>query len=128
MKTLVLTLSLILGLAACAAPDVDRPTVDDQLLEMGLIRSEEEARIPTYRINGWNHLDDKHLIVNAGVKDRYLVELLGSCPDLDFAVSIGFTTTGVNRLDQFGNILVRRSGGGREYCPIQNIQKLMPIG
>ena len=117
-------LSLALLLAACATP---RETVDvgERLAQMGYRIVEDQQRIPSYRVNGWTHVDDRNLVIRAGVNDRYLVELNSFCLGLDSAFSIGFTTPGrLSRLDRFEDILVRSPGSGLERCPIRNIYRL----
>lgn len=127
MKTRLVAIALMLIVAACATPAGSEPTVDETLELQGLVRGEGNARIPSYRINGWSQIDDQHLVVTAGVNNRYLVELRGPCPELEFAFTIGFTTSGINRLDRFGDILLRGPGGRREFCPIQDIYQLYPF-
>ncbi len=126
MRILLFVTSLALALAACATPAGNQPTVDERLELQGLVRGEGNVRIPSYRINGWSQINDRNLIVTAGVNNRYLVELRNPCPELEFAFGIGFTTSGISRLDRFGDILLRGPGGRRESCPIANIYRLVP--
>jgi hypothetical protein len=122
----LLSLLLTLSLVACTST-VDRPSVEESLLEMGLELGEGNLRIPSYRINGWRSLDDYNLIITAGVNDRYLVRLRSPCFNLRGAFFIGFTTP-TGRLDRFENIIVRGPGRGRETCGIADIVQLQPVG
>ena len=123
----VLLFSGLLLLAACAATSTEQPmSVEEHLDLMGLQLGEGDARIPSYRVNGWNRIDDRNLVIISGVNDHYLVELRAPCPELEFAFGIGFTTTGIDRLDRFGDIILRGPGGRRERCAIRDIYELTP--
>jgi len=124
MKTLLISVLATFLLAGCAAPAGNQLTVDESLELQGLVRGEGDVRIPSYRITGWNQVNDRNLVVTVGVNDKYLVELRGPCPELEYAFSIGFTITPINRLDRFGDIILRGPGGSREYCPIANVWAL----
>ena len=119
-------LLLTLFLTACTSSSV-QPTIDERLQAMGLERGEGNQSIPRYRINGWSSLDDRHLVITAGVNDRYLIELQFPCLNLNNSFSIGFTTP-TGRLDRFEDIIVRHPGMGRDRCAIQDIIELHPVG
>lgn len=123
--TLVCSLVVMLGLAACNNT-AERPTVNQRLVAMGLQMGEGNLSIPSYRINGWNAVDDMNLVVTAGVNDSYLVRLRSPCIELRAAFRIGFSTP-MNRLDRFGGIIVRGPGRTRDVCRIQNIYRLYPL-
>lgn len=119
------SLALALLLAGCASSG-EPPEIRQRLLDMGLEAGENNSRIPSYRINGWQSLDDTNLIVTAGVNDRYLVRLSMPCFGLQGAFFIGFTTPAFG-LDRFDSVVVRGPGGRRELCPIDDIIRLYPI-
>jgi len=112
-------------LAACAT-SADKPTVDQLLQEKGLVRGPSVDRISQYRINGWQALNEQNLILNAGVNDQYLITLRTFCFNLDHAFSIGVTSR-MSSVEKFDQIFVQESGGGREYCNIDEIYKLSPL-
>lgn len=128
MQRIYLTLTLTLGLllAACAT-DAERPTIAEEMAERGYLIGPGDQRIPRYRINSWNSVDDSYLIIRSGVRDMYLVELLGPCMDLEGAFFLGFSTP-TSRLDRFGDILVQGPGSrSRERCGIRDIFLLNPV-
>jgi hypothetical protein len=122
---LICNLVLVTALAACAG-STDRTSIEERLLDRDLELGEGNQRIPRYRVNSWSSIDDEYLIVTAGVRDQYLVQLRTPCFNLSSAFSIGFTTP-MNQLDRFARIVVRGPGRGREYCDIQDIIRLHPI-
>ena len=129
MKTVSVTATLVLSLlvVACATPG-EPVNVQERLMEMGYRMGGGDQRLPSYRINGWTRIDDRNLVIRAGVRDRYLVELTGPCLGLNSAFRIGFTTPGrLSRVDRFEDILVRSPGIGVERCPIRNIYSLLPL-
>lgn len=123
--TLLAGLILALSLAGCAS-DYERPAIRTRLLDMGLEMGESNSRIPRFRVNGWTSLDERHLIVTAGVNDRYLIELATPCQGLVGAFFVGFTTPDFG-LDRFDNIVVRGIDRRREVCRIQDITRLYAI-
>lgn len=122
----VLNLLLALSLIGCMGAIV-RPDTEERLLGMGLVLGEGNSRIPSYRINGWNSLDDYNLVIMAGVNDQYLVRLQSPCFNLRSAFFIAFTTP-TGRLDRFESIIVRGPGRSREICGIADIIRLHPVG
>lgn len=129
MKTISVFFTLLACLLsiACATP-AESVNVSDRLMELGYFIGEENQRVPSHRINGWNRIDDRNLIIRAGVQDRYLVELAGPCFGLNSAFRVGFTTPGrLSRVDRFEDIVVRSPGLGVERCPIRNIYTLLPL-
>ena len=118
-------LAFSIALAGCAS-DYDRPDIRERLLDMGLEMGETNSRIPRYRVNGWTSIDEYHLIVTAGVNDKYLVELATPCLGLIGAFFVGFSTPDFG-IDRFDNIIVRGVDRRREACPIQDITRLYQI-
>jgi len=114
-------------LAGCAATgDAELPTIEERMAERGYLIGPGDQRIPRYRISSWQSVDDYHLIVRSGVRDHFLVELLGPCLELDNAFFVGFTTP-TTRIDQFADVLVEGPGGIRERCNIQEIYMLTDV-
>lgn len=113
----------VLVLAGCASSS---QTLESMLAERGLRMGENNSRIPRYQVNGWSLLDQRNLLITAGVKDQYLVQLSAPCFGLNSAFHIGFITpSGVS--DRFDSILVRNIGGPPEVCDISDIVALAPI-
>ncbi|MBL4821275.1 MAG: hypothetical protein JKY98_09865 [Gammaproteobacteria bacterium] len=118
---LLVTVTLI----TCTSTGV-RKSVAERLLEKGLELGESNSRIPRYRVNGWSSLDDRNLIITAGVNDKYLVRFHTDCFGLTSAFYIGFTTP-TTGLDRFSRIIVRGPGRRKELCNIEDIVRLHPI-
>jgi len=117
----------VLSLTACAASS-ERASVEERLAELGLQRAgQDSAAIPRYRINGWTYLNDEHIVITAGVNDRYLLELQRGCFDLRSSFSIAFQTA-TSRVDRFGRIVYRSRIAGTQTCRILNIVELSRVG
>ena len=133
-KIIVPVLLATLALAGCettpAQQDAARQRelqrqqrVFTELTDRGLARTEQVQRVPNFRISGWQELDDRNLILRAGVRDRYLVTLLTTCQGLAFATGIGLQTA-TNSLGASDSILVRGTLDRVERCPIKEIWAL----
>lgn len=99
MKKLLTALAAIgtMATAAHAAPAQHR--------ELGV-----EACIPfasSIGVRNFRAVDNDTLYIQDNRRRWYRAELIGYCPDLRFAHSIGIVTRGTNALDKFGQILVR---------------------
>lgn len=124
----ILLLAMLAG--GCAATDGgarrERARADrlyQTLTGMGLVRGESVSRVPNFRISGWNDLDDRTLVLRAGVRDRYLVELRAPCQGLSSSIGLGLATH-TGSLMETDSILVRGIGGTPERCPIRAIWAL----
>ena len=45
-------------------------------------------RITAFKFQGWNALDNSHLILSSSFRKNYLIKLDGYCPDLSFTPNI----------------------------------------
>lgn len=98
-------------------------TLTTQLNKLGYEQGETIERVENYRVDGWNYLDDKHIVIYAGPSKRFLIATTIRCPDLSSAEHIGFTST-VNTITKFDKLIVRGAGGIVQNCPIQEIKLL----
>jgi len=124
MKRSVLTLSLsaLLMLTACA----NLPRSTEQILsDRGFQRGETVDRIKDYQISGWNYVDERHVIFNAGPSRNYLITLKIDCRDLSGAEYIGFSST-TSDVTRFDKVVVGTPIGPRS-CPIDTLTKLEKI-
>jgi hypothetical protein len=64
-----------------------------KLTQLGYTTGEIAKRVENYRVDGWNYLDDKHILIYAGPSRRFLITTLADCPQLNWAEHIGFTST-----------------------------------
>jgi hypothetical protein len=111
---------LVMTLAGCAA-QADR-TLEEHLSDLGYRIGEPVDRIQDYKINGWNYLDDRHLLFDGGPSQKYLITLKIDCSDTRGAEHIGFTST-VSSVTKFDKIVAATPIGPRS-CPIESIQEL----
>lgn len=120
-----ITMGALLTLGGCATSHQNEP-LEVRLADRNLQQGEAVERIQNYRINGWNALDEEHLIIETGPSERYLVTLMTHCAGLRSSETVGFSTTtgGVTRFD---DITVSGPGGIVEECPIKSIHRLTAL-
>lgn len=94
-----------------------------KLDKLGYAQGEAVERVDNYRVNGWNYIDDKHIVIYSGPSTRYLITTLIDCRDLSSAENIGFTSTS-NSLTKFDQLIVRGVAGFVKNCPITQIHAL----
>lgn len=118
------TLILISGIfgSALAAPS-GHLTAQDIAASVGYTNATLVREIQNYRIDGFNAIGHKRLILRTGARERYLVTFDRYCDELRSANRIGTTST-ASRLTTFDNVIVLRSFRGKEVCPINTIYKL----
>jgi hypothetical protein len=120
------TLLLTLASAAAAAPAIATEAWQQELEQRGYRVVGENTEILNYRFNGWIPLDNRHLIINSGPKERYLVTFRSPCRELRTNETIAFTNT-VNRLTKFDKAIVQGAGNIPENCYIESIHALEKI-
>lgn len=98
-------------------------TLEARLSKLGYTQGEPLESISDYRVDGWNYIDDKHVMIYTRVSKRTLLTLLSDCPELSGVEHIGFSTT-ATKLTKFDKIVVRDSGGIRRDCQINAIHQL----
>jgi len=121
-----LILSRAVLLTAASAGNVlaaDEAPLQERLTKLGYAQGEAVEKVQNYRVDGWNYLDDKHIMIYAGPSTRYLISTMTSCSDLSSAERIGFSST-ANSLTKFDKIVVRGVGGIIRNCPIDAIYRL----
>src|SRR5690554_5450044 len=118
-----IVLSGILILPVGCASTGQAPTLQQQLADRGYVQGESLRNIQNYRLNGWTHLDSRHLIIETGPSDRYLVSLRTTCHELSSTQDIGFTST-AGQLTRFDSVIFTDSAGMRRDCPIDDLQRL----
>ena len=124
----ILLLAVLSGCATTTASSADRERARaDRLYQtltgMGLVRGAAVDRVQTRRISGWNDLDARTLLLTAGVRDRYLVELMAPCPGLASRTGIGLSSS-TGALAAADSILVFGLGGQPHRCVIRTIWAL----
>ena len=124
-------------LTACATTGPAAPTsapkadphaqrLADSLAKQKLAVSEQKVdQIWQYRIDGYQVVDDRAVIMTNGASEKYLVELSFPCTGLSTSWNIGFTTTTSN-LTRFDKLIVPGAFGQPGGCTIDSIMKLEP--
>lgn len=101
-------------------------TLSVKLGELGYAQGATVDRVEHYRVNGWNYIDDRHIVVYAGPSSRFLITTMSDCRDLSSTENIGFTTT-TTSLTKFDKLIVRGVDGIMQHCPITQINTLNKI-
>jgi hypothetical protein len=109
---------LVAMLAVGCASGPQRVRSDDTLAQYLDYTGEPVRSFTAFRLQSWQPLARNRLILWTGVNEAYLVTVWDSCPDLQFANSIGVTSTG-SQVTTFDHVRV-----GRDRCPIQAIRPI----
>ena len=83
-------------------------------------------QLVNFNIRGFLYVNRENVVLQDGPRD-YLVELGAPCPNLEFANTIAFTSTG-RVVRAFDRILVRDAPGRVERCVIKAIYRLEKTG
>lgn len=122
VQALTLSALVVVMLGACA----NSPRSTEQILsDRGFQLGESVERIQDYRISGWNYVDERHVIFNAGPSRNYLITLKIDCRGLSSAENIGFSST-TGDVTKFDKVVVGTPIGPRR-CPIDTLTKLENI-
>ena len=126
-KGYVTSLLLAAGLAACAgAPPEEGKSVEQLLAEKNLRIVEELNQLVNFNIRGYQYVNRQHVVLQEGVSRNYLVETRAPCPNLEFARTIAFTSTG-RVVREYDKLLVRDGPQRFEYCVIKALYGLEKI-
>lgn len=125
-RTFIAALSFAVFGAAVAVAEQNNDALQQRLDRLGLQPGETVDRIQNYRVDGWNYLDDRHIMIFAGPSRRFLIGLMSNCIGLSSAQRIGFTTT-ATQLTRFDRLVVRGPGRMQQTCPISEMRELNPI-
>jgi hypothetical protein len=105
-----------------SAANTDK-NLSEKLAKQHLVQGEVVDSISNYVLDGWNYVDNNHIVIHTGPSKHYLVTLMISCHDLSSVENIAFTTT-VDRLTKFDRLMVRGPGNIVQHCPIKQINAL----
>lgn len=119
----ILTL-LAFALAGCATGNQPQ-TLEQKLAEQGYTIGKEVRSIKSYTVNGWNYIDDRHVIVDTGPGSKHLLTLYAYCPGLNSAENLGLTSKVANDIDRFEDVIVSDSAGSHHHCPIKAVHELV---
>lgn len=113
--------------ALLATASFSAAPADAQAAKADKSTKSERACFYASNVRGFDAVEDKVLNVKVGVADVYRMELLGTCPNLDFANGIAL----VSRNSTFicaglDATIVYEGPNGPQRCQISNISKLTP--
>ena len=117
---------LAMGLGGCASNNPPK-TLEQKLADQGYTLGGEAREIKSYSVDGWNYIDNTHVIVDTGPGRKYLLTLYSYCQGLDGAENLGLTTSVADNIDRFENVIVRDVAGTHHRCAIKAVHKLVKI-
>ncbi len=117
---------LVSLLVACAGQPTVETTLEEKLAAKGYALAEPVTSVRDWSLNGWVYVDDRHFIMESGVRDRYLVTLRQRSLELGSAVNLAFSTT-VGSLTDKDKVILRGAGGFRETLMIASLHALKRI-
>lgn len=121
--------ALALSLAACAqtpAPDADE--ADRMLADLDTSR----ACFMQREVRGYSDAPDassanERILVDTGLREQFLLETTGPCPELDFSLGIALdnrTAGSVCTGDLETIVIPSRVAGGSGICPVRVLGRL----
>ena len=101
------------------------------LLPLGVAEAEpaskDRACFHASNVSGFRAPDDKTVYVRVGVRDIYEMQMMGSCPQIDWAEKIGIRTRGSEFIcSGLDADLISPSSIGPHTCPVKLLRKLTP--
>ena len=121
----IAVLMAVSALPACATSSdaAKQKAVDDQLAKRGWRAGEEVRSVNGYRVQGFQSVDDRHVILDAGRTRQYLITTMNPCSDLQYDERLRVSTNVANELTTLDTVYVSDPTGS-DACPISKIQKL----
>lgn len=117
MKKL-LALALAVMMTSACAKGLQRNS--DPLTKYDGYIGEPVRSFTAFRLQSWQPVDKDQLILWTNINEAYLIKVVGFCPDLPFATSIGVDNRGsFNQITTLDSIIVRR-----DRCQIQQINPI----
>ena len=126
-KVFIVSIMSMLVLSGCGSagmPGSNEARIAAALEKHEVVRGEVVNSVANFRITGWHAINNRNLILTAGVHDHYLVSLATPCLDLDFAVSIALDTR-TSLLSRGDDVIVNSLHRPMERCQIMTITRLV---
>lgn len=110
---------LVSAIAACAPVNGERPTV-------ATAPSDQRQCIHIPSVNSFSPVDRDTVNVRVGVNDVYQLELLGTCRDVDWNLSVGLRSRGGGSFacNALGLEVISPSNIGPDVCPVTSMRRL----
>jgi hypothetical protein len=129
--TLTALLALAVAMPSGQAAAMSRPKTGDEKTAAAESQATPEKKEPFIwlnNINGWNSIDDEHIVVYGGPGQAALITLFGSCYDLSYAETIAVKAP-LGYLDRggIGKVIFSSSGYGRRECPIDTLDAVKDL-
>lgn len=124
-------LALVIALPPIDAAAMSRPKARDAKSAEAEGQAQAEGR-ETFMwlnsINGWNSIDDQHIVLHGGPKQVALVTTFAPCYGLSYAETIAVKAP-LRYLEgnAFGTIFFNDSGYGARRCPIATIESVKDV-
>ncbi|OGT33273.1 MAG: hypothetical protein A2W28_05120 [Gammaproteobacteria bacterium RBG_16_51_14] len=128
LKHLLIIIAIIfcdLLLTGCAgtAGKMEKPDLEQRLTDLGYSDRQPINSISEYQLDGWQYVDEQHLIINSGPGVHYLVELHDICYDMRYADNIRFNTS-INRLMTGDQVIASHYPDIKQTCSIRRLYQL----
>ena len=118
---MVMTMARLFFLAAASLAAGCTATADGP----GSASRNERECFHVDNVRSFSPIDDDAVAVRVGARDHYRLELIGTCPDVDWAWSIAIRTHGSSWVCRgFDAELVVPHPSGAQYCPVRAVRKL----
>lgn len=116
LRSVPLWLGVVAALAGCASGMARREQAPpDRYVEYA---GEPIKEFFAWRIDGWSPVSRDQLVVWTGVNEAFLLRVWDTCPNLEFATTVGISQL-MRSISTFDKVKV-----GRETCPIREIRKI----
>jgi hypothetical protein len=80
-------------------------------------------------VNSFHAVDRDTVIVTVGANRNYLLDVLGTCPDINWSLRVGLRSTGGSSWvcqGQDAEFLVPSPGRGFDRCPVLGVRAISP--
>ena len=79
-------------------------------------------------INGFDAIDDRIVLVNAGNSNNYELQIVGVCPDAEWSNRVALRSTGGSSwvCESLEAELLFPSPNGIQRCPVVGVRKISP--
>ncbi|MBB3102590.1 DUF6491 family protein [Azomonas macrocytogenes] len=116
--------AVVFFLGACHHSVLDDPaaTLDEKLTALGFRQGEKVEQAWRYDFDGWQFLDNRHIVLGRWPSRSYLIEFSNECR-MKSSSRIGYSTT-VGNLSRFDQIFFSDTGNIPEFCRIGEIYRL----
>lgn len=125
MRRAMTLLAALFLVAGCATPPRQTPAERLEFYRSNAGEPVSSIHVPR-NLWGWRSLGGNSLTIWTRSDTGFLLELVGHCPDMAFATSIGLTRSAGRVWAGFDSIVIQRSSrpGGPTTCRIDTIRPL----